>query len=88
MFGRMRYGDATHEQAFTWRSLRQLLLPAGFSALTFHEDAPIAHSLTSAARLALWKVIRTGLRFYLAVETGDLGSSAIFSLNLVTVAVK
>ena len=39
MFGRIRYGDLTHEIAFTSRSLRQLLTTIGFSGVECLEDA-------------------------------------------------
>jgi 2-polyprenyl-3-methyl-5-hydroxy-6-metoxy-1,4-benzoquinol methylase len=86
--GRMRYGDITHELAFTRTSISQLLLSSGFSKVNCFEDMPIPHGLKSAVRWALWQVIRSGLRLYLAAETGDTASGAIFSQNFLTVAVK
>jgi len=86
--GRMRYWDLTHELAFTRTSIIQLLLSSGFSNVQCFEDAPIPHGLTSAGRWLLWKAIRSGLRLYLAAETGDTASSAIFSQNFLTVADK
>jgi 2-polyprenyl-3-methyl-5-hydroxy-6-metoxy-1,4-benzoquinol methylase len=85
-FGRIRYGDVTHEQAFTRGSLRQQLEAVGFASVHCHEDAPVAHGAKSAVRLALWKVIRLGLRAYIAVETGDSGPDSIFSQNLLAIA--
>lgn len=86
-FGRMRYGDVTHEQAFTRGSIRQLLADAvGFQAVRCYEDAPVAHSAKSVVRLAMWKMIRLGLRAYLAVETGESGPAPIFSQNLLAIA--
>jgi 2-polyprenyl-3-methyl-5-hydroxy-6-metoxy-1,4-benzoquinol methylase len=87
-FGRICYGDLTHELVFTQKSISQLLLSSGFSKVQCFEDAPIPHGLKSAVRWGLWKVIRTGLRVYLAAETGDTASNAIFSQNFLTVAVK
>jgi hypothetical protein len=84
----MRYWDLTHELAFTRTSIIQLLLSSGFSNVQCFEDAPIPHGLTSAGRWLLWKAIRSGLRLYLAAETGDTASSAIFSQNFLTVADK
>ena len=86
--GRMRYWDLTHELIFTRTSIIQLLLSSGFSNVQCFEDAPIPHGLTSAVRWLLWKVIRSGLRLYLAAETGDTASSAIFSQNFLIVADK
>ena len=86
--GRSRYGDLTHERAFTAGSLGQLLRASGFSAVTCYEDEPASHGLKSMVRSWLWRPIRLALRFYLAVETGSIGRDAIFSQNMLAVAVK
>jgi SAM-dependent methyltransferase len=85
---RIRYGDLTHEQAFTRTSLGQLLLSTGFRSVECYEDAPVIHGVPSAVRFAAWKAIRTMLRLYLAAETGNSGRSAIFTQNLLAVAVR
>lgn len=86
--GRSRYGDLTHELAFTQMSISQLLLSSKFSKVQCFEDTPIPHGLKSAVRWGLWKIIRSGLRLYLAVETGDTAGNAIFSQNFLAVAEK
>lgn len=86
--GRMRYGDLTHELAFTRTSIAQLLLSSGFREVQSFEDEPIPHGVKSAGRWLLWKMIRGNLRLYLAAETGDSGKDAIFSQNFLTVAEK
>ncbi len=85
---RMRYGDLTHELAFTRTSLAQLLLSSGFSRVQSFEDAPIPHGVKSTTRWILWQIIRAFLRFYIAVETGEISNEQIFSQNILTVAVK
>lgn len=85
---RIRYGDLTHEQAFTRTSLGQLLLSSGFRSLECYEDTPVVHGLGSALRFIVWKGIRGMLRVYLAAETGNSGASAIFTQNLLAVAVR
>ena len=85
---RIRYGDVTHEQAFTRTSLGQLLLSSGFRSLECYEDTPVIHGMASAFRFVAWKAIRGMLRFYLAAETGNSGASAIFTQNLLAVAVR
>ena len=82
------YGDLTHELAFTGVSLAQLLLSSGFSKMTCYEDQPIPHGVKSMIRWILWKVIRNLLRVYVAAETGDSGRDAVFSQNLLCVALK
>jgi 2-polyprenyl-3-methyl-5-hydroxy-6-metoxy-1,4-benzoquinol methylase len=85
---RIRYGDLTHEQAFTRTSLGQLLLSSGFRSLHCYEDEPVIHGATSAVRFVLWKGIRAMLRLYLAAETGNSGRTAIFTQNLLAVATR
>jgi len=86
--GRIRYGDFTHEQAFTCTSLSQLLMASGFQSVRCFEDRPIVHGLKSLIRRGLWAVIRCGLLVYIAVETGGLDRNAVFSQNLLAVAIK
>ncbi len=84
--GRVLFGDATHESAFTQRSISHLLLASGFSRVECFEDRPTVHGLKSAVRAALWRAIRVGLRLCLAAETGDTGSRAILTQNFLAVA--
>ncbi|MCB2148596.1 MAG: class I SAM-dependent methyltransferase [Deltaproteobacteria bacterium] len=84
----IRYGDITHQLAFTRASLSQLLYLSGFSQVNCYEDQPVPHGIISAVRWLLWKIIRNGLRLYRAIETGDIGHHAIFSQNILVVAVK
>lgn len=86
--GRMRYWDLTHELAFTRMSLGQLLLSSGFARVECFEDAPVVHGVKSAIRYAMWSAIRSMLRLYIAAETGDTGRQAIFSQNLLAVAIR
>lgn len=87
-FGAIRYGDLTHELAFTRTSLGQLLLSSGFSDVRCFEDAPVVHGAKSALRWLLWKGFRGVLRLYIAAETGDASNAHIFSQNLLAVATR
>lgn len=87
-FGSIRYGDLTHEMAFTRTSLSQLLLSSGFSSVRCFEDAPVVHGAKSVVRWGLWQGFRGLLRLYIAAETGDASGAHIFSQNLLAVAVK
>jgi cyclopropane fatty-acyl-phospholipid synthase-like methyltransferase len=86
--GRIRYGDFTHELAFTRTSLTQLLLASRFTHVACYEDSPVPHGIKSAVRWLLWKAIRGGLRLYLAVETGAGDSACLLSQNFLAVASK
>lgn len=72
--GRIRYGDFTHELAFTEISIAQLLKASGFSEVGCWEDIPIPHGLKSFIRWLLWKLFRVSLQLYLAAETGERGT--------------
>ncbi len=85
---RMLFWDFTHELAFTRTSLAQLLMSSGFSKVRCFKEHPVPHGLKSAVRWLLWKVFRNMLRLYMAAETGDLDRDAIFSQNLLCMAVK
>jgi len=86
--GAIRFGDLTHEQAFTRTSLDQLLRISGFAAVSTYETAPIAHGFKSAIRWMLWRIIRSGLRMWSMAETGDSGRNAVFTRNLLAVAIR
>lgn len=86
--GAVRYGDVTHEQAFTRRSLPQLLLPSGFARVECYESGPVPHGMKSAVRWLLWMGIRLMLRAWIAVETGDATRQVILTRNLLALADK
>ena len=69
-FGSIRYGDFTHEQAFTAGSLKQLISAIGFSRAITSTDPPVAHGLRSFARMVIWAGFTAVLRLYCAAETG------------------
>ncbi len=58
----VRYGDLTHELAFTESSLRQIFRTLGFADVRCFEDRPIIHGLTSLARRILWETGTLPLR--------------------------
>lgn len=86
--GAIRYGDFTHEQAFTRSSLEQLMLASGFTRLTCHECAPRVHGVKSAVRVVAWKLVRLALQFIETAETGELRGDSIMTRNLYAVVWK
>jgi SAM-dependent methyltransferase len=81
IFGaRIRYGDLTHEQAFTASSIRQMFGSLQFSAVQCFEDKPIIHGAKSLLRRVIWEVGTTPIRILNMAETG--ASGAILSQNL------
>jgi len=85
-FGRIRYGDFTHEQAFTRNSISQLLLASGFNEVKCFEDKPVVHGVKSAIRRILWEGFRLIFLLFNASETGCWDNKAVFSQNLLTIA--
>ena len=85
-FGRILYGDFSHELAFTQHSIAQLLHASGFRSVESFEDMPAVHGIVSGIRLLFWKLIRECLRFYLRIEIGH--GNSIVSQNFYTVAIK
>jgi 2-polyprenyl-3-methyl-5-hydroxy-6-metoxy-1,4-benzoquinol methylase len=86
--GAVRYGDFTHEQAFTPASLQQLLKASGFIRFSFAECGPRIHGLKSLARVMLWILVRSVFRLANAAETGDVGRSSVWTRNFYSVAYK
>lgn len=83
---RIRYGDFTHEQAFTARSATQILRTIGFTDVRCHEDRPVVHGVRSLIRRVIWDVGSFPHRMLLAAETGEWGF--ILSQNLLVKAIK
>ena len=74
-FGSVRYGDFTHELAFTPESLARVLKTVGFEGFEAQECGSFFHGLKSGVRCAVWRIIRVGLICWNLVETGSPGSS-------------
>ena len=85
-FGAVRYGDFTHEQAFTPSSLQQLLSASGYTRFEFAECGPRVHGIKSAIRVVIWQWFRLLYRLILAAETGDFGRGEIVTQNFYAVA--
>jgi len=83
---RIRYGDLTHEQAFTPRSLQQALTTIGFTAVACFEDRPTIHGAFSLIRALVWAIGTLPHRLLLTAETGR--TQFILSQNLLAVAYK
>lgn len=86
IFGsRIRYGDLTHELAFTSYSIRQILGTIGFGEIKCYEDKPIPHGLKSSIRAFLWQLGTAGFRMLYVAETGTI--DCILSQNLLATAI-
>ncbi len=85
-FGRMRYGDLTHENAFTRHSAWQLMRAAGFVDVEVAAEEPIVTGARSALRFLLWKLCSAAARVYLFAESYESGS--LLTANLIVRARK
>lgn len=87
IFGmRIRYGDLTHESAFTWRSASQLFAVAGFSRVRCYEDKPSVAGVKGLARRIVWETGAFYYRTLLAAETGS--TRGLFTQNMFITAVR
>jgi len=84
----VRYGDFTHESAYTSNSISQLVHAVGFTIVVSHEDPPVVHGLVSAVRRLVWSVIRINMGFIIGVETGNVRQKYILTRNLIAVALR
>jgi 2-polyprenyl-3-methyl-5-hydroxy-6-metoxy-1,4-benzoquinol methylase len=82
-FGRIRYGDFTHELAFTSSSIAQLFNVIGFEDLHVYPTEPVVTSIRSLGRAALWGAVKTFYRLLLFAELG--AGSRILTQGLIAV---
>lgn len=74
-----RYGDFTHELAFSPNSLRRLMALCGFVHIEARETGPVPfrHGLRSSLRSLSWQTIRALLMLWNLAETGQAGSRVL-----------
>lgn len=84
---RYRWGDFTHETAFSAASLRTALLLVGFREIAAFPAPPVfRRGFASAVRSLLWKGVEVSWRLALFAESGD--GRGILTGNLIAVAHK
>ena len=76
----IRYGDFTHELAFTRTSASQIFRIAGFATVACFEDKPRIHGLKSLVRRLIWDAGTLPSRLMRTAESGATG--AILSQNM------
>jgi len=84
--GRVRYGDFTHELAYTQSSLAQLFGITGFREACYFPVAPRFHGLRSLPRVILWKSVEAFYRLLLYAELGR--GDYVVTQNLVATAIR
>jgi SAM-dependent methyltransferase len=68
--GAIRYGDLTHELAFTVDAMAHLV---GLERAQFRECGPVAKNAKGIVRVVLWKLLRRAVQGWNAIETGSAG---------------
>lgn len=87
LFGmRVRYGDLTHELAFTPTSMRQLLAVLGFEQIRSYEDKPHGRNINGIVRHLVWEISTLFFRLMLMAETG--ATAFVLSQNMFVTAIK
>jgi len=70
LFGaRVRYGDLTHELAFTKESAWQFMRAADFSDVEIFPEEPLVTGARSLVRQVLWRFFKLGAKAYLFAES-------------------
>lgn len=85
-FGRIRYGDFTHDIAFTSSSLSQLLMVVGFTEVRCYPTEPLIYGVTSLIRFILWKIVEACYKSFLLAEFGR--GRKIVTYGIIAVATK
>ncbi|HJR58777.1 MAG TPA: class I SAM-dependent methyltransferase [Vicinamibacterales bacterium] len=85
-FGRIRYGDFTHELAFTRSSITQVLQMAGFHKIQVRPVPPVPETALGRLRIPLWKAVAILYRVLLFAEVGRGGG--VITLDLIAVGEK
>ena len=85
----IRYGDFTHEQAFTRVSMAQIFLSNSFQSVRSFEDKPLSYSAKSWIRRMLWSfLVRPFYIFLIAVESGGSDKEILLTKSFTSVAIK
>jgi 2-polyprenyl-3-methyl-5-hydroxy-6-metoxy-1,4-benzoquinol methylase len=70
-FGRVRYGDFTHELAFTKSSITQILRATGFENIRIYPWRAMIIGPGSLMRNIAWRIIEPIIKFPIYIEAGD-----------------
>ena len=84
---RIRYGDLTHETAYTANSIRQALLTVGFRTVRVYEVVIPVHGWKSLIRRVSWQFLRLVILAHLAIEVGAVRGQVV-TQNLIAVTDK
>jgi SAM-dependent methyltransferase len=80
--GAIRYGDLTHELAFTADALDHLFALVGLARGEFRECGPVAKNAKGMVRVGLWRAMRAAVRAWNLIETGSAGRGIVTRVML------
>lgn len=86
LWGRIRYGDFTHEMAFTEGALRQLLAVTGYRDVAVHPAGPSLRGPRDLPRHVLWTCLQVFYRLLVFAETGR--GDAVVTESIIAVATR
>jgi 2-polyprenyl-3-methyl-5-hydroxy-6-metoxy-1,4-benzoquinol methylase len=84
-FGRIRYGDLTHDAAYCASSLNQLLRMAGFLDVRCYPARPAGMGYKLFIRSILWRLIEAAMKLCLYIEIGSDATNSIVTQNLIAI---
>lgn len=84
--GRIRYGDFTHELAFSVSSLQQLLKIVGLDAIRCYPTVPVFLGPTAPLRQLLWRLVEACYKLMIFAEIGR--GHYIVTQSLIAVGVR
>jgi cyclopropane fatty-acyl-phospholipid synthase-like methyltransferase len=70
-FGRIRYGDFTHEQAFTKSSITQVLRATGYENIKIYPWRTMITGPGSLMRNLAWRIVEPIIKLPIYIEAGD-----------------
>ena len=85
-FGRIRYGDFTHELAFTPSSIKQLGYATGFKTVRAFPVRPVVTGIRSAIRRFFWLFVEAAIKWVVRLESP--GAGTVVTTNILVIATK
>ncbi len=84
-FGRVLYGDFTHELAFTGNSIRQLMHANGYRNVKIYPWRPVIHNFKSLLRYLAWRTVEFFIKLPIIIESS---TDTIVTMNFIISAEK
>ena len=86
LFGRVLYGDYTHEQSFTATALTQVLSAIGYKDIIVKSYNPAVYNFTSLIRFLYFKLV--SIFYYLLIMSETNIKNRFVTMNIIVIANK